>query len=269
MKVSNAAQGFAINQLSEVQRDISSNVKKLSSGKEVSGFSENSAQASHVVKLKNTENSMHQVGQHLSQGVSYFQVAESAMNDVSSLLTRMKELATQGASDTVGDSERTLIDAEVSQLQAEIDRIAENTKYNGENLVNGSGKNLSILAGENSFVEFDFAKLDVSARKLGVSGLSVSSQSEASSGIDSIDEALSSLSEQRAGVSAVSSRLNFAMENNSTQAVNMAEARTKMESLDYAKEVTEYTANNIKSQAATSVLSQANFNKANVLKLLN
>lgn len=267
MKVFSHAQNYAINQLNKVQKELALNVKNLSSGTKL----DNASQESQVVLLRNSENSLHQVAQHLSQGVSYLQVIASAMNGVASLLTRMKELASQGDSETVNDSERSLIDLELAQLQEEMDRIAETTRYNNEQLTNGTGRVLSVLAGDkvNSYIDLDFSKFDLTTKQLGVSRLSSSDVSESINSLESIDEALVKLGGQRAQASAMASRLHFAVENNSTQSLNLAGARAKIENLDYAKEVVEFTTNNIKAQAATSVLSQSNFNKANVLKLLN
>lgn len=272
MKISNVTTDTAINDLKKVSNSIAKNTEKLSSGKEINSFSDNAANASQVVSLKNSENTLHQVSRNLNQGISYAQVAEGGLNEISNILIRLKEISAQGANETVSDSDRNLMESEVVQLKEEMSRISENTKYNNESLLNGTGKVVSMLAGESTdasnFINLDLSKINASTSKLGVSGLSVASQSDAESSMQSIDDALSVLAEQRGSLSAVSSRVQFALENNATQSVNTSAARSKIEDLDYAKEIAEYTANTVKSQATTSILSQMNFNKSSVLKLL-
>jgi len=272
MKISNINTAPAIKNVEKSQGEMSTSINKISSGKSLSSFSENSAEAASVNNLKNEKIGLNVFEKNANSAISYMQVSEGSLNEVSSILGRMKELAAQGSNGDLSNTERNMISKEIEQLNGELDRISETTKFNNQHLLNGSGENVEFLIGNPSVgdnkVNFDFSKLNTSSRKLGVSGASVSSQSSAESLMTNVDDALEVINDYRGSVSAFQSRLTFSLASINSEKANKEVALSKIEDLDYAKETSSLAASSIKAQAGISVLSQANFNKSQILKLL-
>ncbi|MGZ3687402.1 MAG: flagellin, partial [Bdellovibrionota bacterium] len=206
-------------------------------------------------------------------GVSVIQTAEGGMNEIGNILIRFRELSIQASSDTVGDTERGFIHKEVSQLKQEVDRIAQSTEFNGKKLLSGEGDSLEFQIGQGNnqaldrFV-FDTQKLNVTADKLGISGLSTETREAARNNLDLVDNAIKSLTENRAEVGALQNRLQSTINNLGIYDENLSAARSRIWDSDVAKETADLTKNNILTSAGVSVLSQANQNNMMALKLI-
>lgn len=251
----------------------SSSLEKLSSGSRITKAADDAAGLAISEKMRGQIRSTAQALRNASDGVSMIQTAEGAMNEVGNILIRFRELSTQAASDTIGDTERGFIDKEVQQLKSEIDRIAASTEYNGKKLLKGEGESLDIQVGtynnpeEDRFV-FDIQKASVTSSRLGVADISTSSKEEARANLAKVDEALSTLTSNRAELGALQNRLQAGMNNMQIYQENLSGANSRIRDVDMASETAVLTKQNILSQASTSVLSQANQNSMLALKLI-
>ncbi|MBC7690414.1 MAG: flagellin FliC [Methylotenera sp.] len=248
-------------------------LEKLSSGSRITKAADDAAGLAISEKMKSNIRSIRQDMRNASDGISMIQTAEGAMNETGNILTRFRELSIQGASDTIGDTERKFIDKEVQQLKSEVDRIAQSTEYNGAKLLNGEGKKLEIQIGLNNNpaqdrFQFDTAKTDITTNRLGVGGISVASKEDAQNNLAVVDSAIQNLSENRSEMGALQNRLQSSINNMEIYHENLSGANSRIRDVDMASETAELTKNNILSQAGVSVLSQANQNNMMALKLI-
>jgi flagellin len=250
-----------------------SSLEKLASGTRIVRSADDAAGLAISEKMRAQVRSIRQDTRNANDGISMIQTAEGGMNEIGNILVRFRELSIQGASDTIGDNERAFIDKEVQQLRAEIDRISQSTEFNGQKLLAGESKQLDIQIGQGNKAEadrfsFDLADSDVSAERLGVSGLSVRDKASAQANLDVIDSAINALSSSRANLGAMQNRLQSVVNNLGVYDENLSAARSRISDIDMASETAEMAKNNILSQAGTSVLSQANQNPMLALKLM-
>uniref|UniRef100_UPI002ACEF5A2 flagellin n=1 Tax=Sporosarcina beigongshangi TaxID=2782538 RepID=UPI002ACEF5A2 len=201
-------------------------------------------------------------------GISLIQTAEGALNETHSILQRMRELAVQAANDTNVTADRTSIKDELTALTSEIDRIAKNTEFNTQNLLDGSfsGKTFHIGANSGQAITLTIGSMD--STKLGVNTISVSNTSKASDAITKINTAIESVSTQRSKLGAVQNRLEHTINNLGASTENLTAAESRIRDVDMAKEMMEFTKNNILTQAAQAMLAQANQQPQGVLQLL-
>jgi flagellin len=248
-------------------------LEKISSGTRIAKAADDSAGLAIASKMTADIRSLRQDNRNANDGISMVQVAEGGMNEIGNILTRFRELSIQGASDTIGDKERGFINKEVQQLRSEVDRIAQTTEFNGRKLLSGQGEKLEIQVGLNNSPEqdrftFDTQKLSVTAKSLGVSDVNTETKQASQENLAKIDNAIKNLSENRAEVGALQNRLGSSVSNLSIYEENLSAAKSRIYDVDVASETSELTKANILSQAGTSVLSQANNNSQQALKLL-
>lgn len=250
-----------------------SSLEKLASGTRIVRSADDAAGLAISEKMRAQVRSIRQDTRNANDGISMIQTAEGGMNEIGNILVRFRELSIQAASDTIGDQERGFIDKEVQQLRSEIDRISQSTEFNGRKLLAGDSSQLEIQIGQGTKPEtdrfsFDLADSNVSADRLGVSGLSVKDKSSAQANLEVIDTAMNSLSSSRANLGAMQNRLQSVVNNLAVYDENLSAARSRISDIDMASETAEMAKNNILSQAGTSVLSQANQNPMLALKLM-
>ena len=250
-----------------------SSLEKLASGTRINRASDDAAGLAIAEKMRSQIRSVRQDVRNANDGISMIQTAEGSMNEVSNILVRFRELSIQAATDTVGDTERGFIDKEVQQLRGEVDRIAASTEFNGRKLLNGEGSNMEIQVGLNNNPDqdrftFDLTKTNITANTLGVGGISVATKGEAQENLGKIDEAIKTLTGNRAELGALQNRLSSSINSLQIYDENLSSARSRIYDVDMASETAELTKNNILTQAGTSVLSQANQNNLLALKLL-
>ncbi|MEN9722797.1 MAG: putative flagellin protein [Pseudomonadota bacterium] len=248
-------------------------LEKLASGSRIVRSADDAAGLAISEKMRAQVRSIRQDTRNANDGISMIQTAEGGMNEIGNILVRFRELSIQAASDTIGDTERAFIDKEVTQLRGEIDRISKSTEFNGRKLLAGESSEMEIQIGQGNSPDtdrfkWDLGLTDVSAKNLGVSGLSVSDKASAQSNIEVIDSAISSLSSSRANLGAMQNRLQSVVNNLAVYDENLSAARSRIYDIDMASETAEMAKNNILSQAGTSVLSQANQNPMLALKLM-
>jgi len=256
--------------LSKTQRAMQANLGRLSSGLRINTAGDDAAGLAISEKLKSQIRSMSQAERNANDGVSLLQTAEGAMNEVSGILTRMRELAVQSANATVGTTERGFLDDEFASLTAEIDRIAEVTEFNGTSLLDGSvatgglSFQVGIQATTNDSISVSLEDMHATAlgNATGVTGglsaLDISSVTGAQDALAVIDQAISDVSDRRAGLGSVQNRLQITISNLSSARENLAAANSRIRDVDVAEETASMTRNNILMQAGVAVLAQAN-----------
>jgi len=258
--------------LKEVSKETQSSLEKLSSGKRITKSADDAAGLAIATNLEAQTKGLRQASRNANDGISMVQVAEGGLNEVSNILTRMRELTIQASSDTVGDKERGFLDLEYQQLSSEVDRISDSTTFNGTNLLNGESDTLDFhvgaFAGDQNRISFDASAANSTTDSIGIDGTGVGGKDDALASIESIDEAIDTVSGQRANLGAIQSRLTSTVSNLEVQAVNQDNARSIIQDVDVASETAALTSNKILKQAGVSTLAQANSLPNSALNLI-
>lgn len=247
---------------------VSKATEKLSSGFSVNRAADDAAGLSISEKMRNQIRGINQAVKNSEDGVSLIQTAEGNMNEIHSILQRMGELATKAANDVNASEDRQAIADEIAQLTEEIDSIAKKAKFNGTALLTGSftGKFLQVGALEGEDMKIDISAM--SASKLGVKSITVSSHASAGTAMTAISEAIKTVSSARSKLGAIQNRLDYTINNLENYSENLTSAESQIRDTDMASEMTNYTKNNILQQAAQAMLAQANQSTQGVLSLL-
>jgi flagellin len=274
MRVStNVASINAQRSLTTSQREISKSYAQLASGSRITKAADDAAGLAISENLKSQIRSFAQSSRNANDGISMLQVAEGGLGEVSNILTRLRELGIQSASDTVGDQERGFIDKEVQQLKSEVQRISKTTRFGKTNLLDGSGEKFDIQVGINNDdfedrISFDPSELNVQAGNLGVEGLDFTSKTGAQDALATLDAAQSMVSGYRSNIGALQNRFLSTVENLGAQHENLSAANSRIRDADIAQSTAESTRNNILLNASTSVLAQSNAAPQLALKLI-
>jgi len=262
------------------QRHLESNssaqkasMEKLSAGTRINRAADDAAGLAISEKMRATIRSVRQDARNANDGISLIQTAEGAMNEISNILIRFRELSIQAASDTLTDKERGFIDKEVGQLAQEVNRIAKSTEYNGRQILTGEGEVLEIQIGQKNNAEldrfqYDSAKIDATLETLGLADIGIKTKEQAQTNLEKIDGAIEQLSGNRAELGALQNRLQSTISNLKIYDENISAARSRIYDVDMASETAELTKSNILTSAGVSVLSQANSNNTAALKLM-
>ncbi|HXH29488.1 MAG TPA: flagellin [Bacteriovoracaceae bacterium] len=269
----NVASLQAQTSLGKVNRSSQESFAKLSSGERITKAADDAAGLALSEKMKAEIRSSKQANRNANDGISMVQVAEGGLNETSNILTRMRELAVQAASDTVGDVERGMSNLEYQSLKAEVDRISKVTEFNGTKLLNGTSDKIEfqIGTGGDEFedrIGFEPGQLNSGLESLSVDSLDVSSKEGARDSLDTLDGAIDKISSQRAILGSLQNRLVSTSNNIQVYTENMTAANSRIRDVDYAEETAKQASNNILAAAGSSVLAQANMSGQNALKLI-
>lgn len=268
MRINNNLMAMNIHrQLSLTNIANSKAMEKLSSGFRINRAGDDAAGLSISEKMRGQIRGLNQASRNAQDGISLIQTAEGALNESHAILQRMRELAVQSANDTNVDVDREALQAELDQLIAELDRIAENTEFNTQVLLDGNFTGI-IHIGANEGQNLTVTIGDMTAGGLGVDAVDISTQGGADSAITTINDAIEALSTQRSELGAVQNRLEHTIKNLDNAAENLQAAESRIRDVDMAKEMMEFTKQNILQQAATAMLAQANQAPQTVLQLL-
>jgi flagellin len=259
--------------LSINNREAEGNLSKLSSGSRIAKAADDAAGLAISEKLKTNIRSLKQADRNANDGISMVQTAEGGLNEVSSILTRMRELAVQTSSDTVGDGERQMTNLEYQNLKLELDRISQVTEFNGKKLLDGAGGQYDFQIGANndSFqdrITYDASAVSSGLEGLGVSELDVSSKDGSRESLAKLDFAIEKVSGNRAYLGAIQNRLVSTSNNLQVTTENLSAANSRIRDVDYAEATAVKAKNDILTAAGTSVLAQANMSSQNALKLI-
>lgn len=248
-------------------------LEKLASGSRIVRAADDAAGLAISEKLKAHIRSMRQAERNANDGISLVQVAEGGMNETSNILTRLRELSIQSASDTIGDVERGFINKEVMGLKDEINRIALSTEFNGRKLLDGNADALDIQVGikNNDFEDrfkFNAKALNSTLDALGLIEVDNATKASSQMNLEKIDSAITRINENRSELGALQNRLQSTINNLGIYRENLSAANSRIRDCDVAEETSELTKNNILTQSTVSVLGQANNNAQVALKLL-
>jgi flagellin len=254
-------------------RESESNLAKLSSGSRITKASDDAAGLAISEKMKANIRSLKQADRNANDGISMVQTAEGGLNETSSILTRMRELAIQTSSDTVGDVERGMSNMEYQNLKQELERISQVTEFNGKKLLNGEGDkyDFQIGANNNDFqdrISYDSRQVSAGMESLGVGELDVSTKQGSQESLASLDSAIEKVSGSRAFLGAIQNRLVSTSNNLQVNVENLSAANSRIRDVDYAEATATKAKNDILGAAGTSVLAQANMSGQAALKLI-
>ncbi|MDP7321349.1 MAG: flagellin [Bacteriovoracaceae bacterium] len=260
--------------LSRTKMNLNSNLRKLSSGERITRAADDAAGLAISENLKAEIRSIRQAKRNADDGISLIQTAEGGLSEVSNIIIRLRELAVQAASDTVGDTERSFSDIEFQQLKDEIQRIAMSSEFNGRKLLDGTSGLVEIQVGTsndpfNDRIRYDGSEVVSTLDSLGLSAESVASKQGAQLALSRLDDALVQVNGVRANLGALQNRLTSVVQNLGVTEENFSEANSRIRDVDVAAETADMTKNNILNQAGVSVLAQANQAPTFALKLLN
>lgn len=259
--------------MTTVNRETEDSTRKLASGERITKAADDAAGLAISEKLKAHIRSSKQANRNANDGISLIQTAEGGLNESSAILTRMREMAMQAATDTVSDSDRQMISYEYENLKQELDRISQVTQFNGKNLLNGTSNamDFQIGVGEDSWddrISLNTKKFNAGTQGLGVAGVTVNSKFAAQQSLAKIDQAFNTISTQRSELGSIQNRLQNSSTNLDIYTLNMSQANSRIRDLDYAEETSKQARNTIVSAASTAVGAQANVIGRDALKLL-
>ena len=255
-------------QLTITNNSTAKSMEKLSSGYRINRAGDDAAGLAISEKMRAQIRGLIQASRNAQDGISLIQTAEGALNESHAILQRMRELAVQAANDTNTDDDRTELQKEVGELISELNRIASDTEFNTQNLLDGTFTSKVIHIGANNEQSMTIAINNMSATGLGVEGVDISDQAGADAAIATIDGAIKSLSSERSSLGAIQNRLEHTIKNLDNAAENLQAAESRIRDVDMAKEMMEFTRQTILQQAATAMLAQANQAPQTVLQLL-
>jgi flagellin len=268
--------------LFQTNRSMGKNLEKLSTGLRINRASDDAAGLGVSENLRTQVKGTAQAKKNALDGIAALNIAEGAANEITAVLQRMRELAVQSANDTLTSTERAYTNAEFEQLTLEIDRIAEVTNYNGQQLISTDLNSVTRFGGAQSRVlqidandvadvdtiEVDIIGLSSGAADLNVVGNDLTSQTNATTAITSLDTAIDLVNTMRADVGAIVNRLEHAINNLDVSNSNQQAAESLIRDVDFANETADFTKNQILTQSATAMLAQANQVPQGVLQLL-
>lgn len=269
----NTASLNAIKNLGTTGGQMNRSFERLSSGYRINRAADDAAGLAISENLRAQIRGLRQADRNANDGVSLVQIAEGSLNEVSNMLIRLRELAVQASSDTLGDTERKFLDVEYQQLKSEVQRITESTSFNSFDLLNGTGGVIDIQIGVHNDpfqdrISFNASAANATLEALGLTVESVATKQSAQSSLDVVDNALVSVNAIRANFGALQNRLASTSQNLKVADENFSAANSRIRDADIAAETTELTRNSILQQAAISILSQTNQSQQLALKLL-
>ena len=270
----NLASLTAMRQLNNTKNSLDATMEKLSSGSRINRAGDDAAGLAISENLRAQIRGFRQAKRNAQDGVSLVQVTEGGLNEISNMIVRLRELAIQAASDTIGDKERSFTDREFQALKSEIQRIADTTSFNGNQLLNGKGGvfEIQVGTGNNPFADrltYNSETANVTLEALGMVGESVSTKVGAQTSLGALDESLMRVNSVRADLGAMQNRLQSTINSLAISDENLSAANSRIRDADLAQEVSDMTKSNILMQAGISVLGQANNQAQSALKLLS
>lgn len=271
----NMASANTNRQLGITTGSLAKSTEKLSSGYRINRAGDDAAGLSISEKMRGQIRGLEQASTNAQDGISLIQTAEGALNETHSILQRMRELTVQAANDTNVTADRQAIAKEVRALTSEVTRIAKQTEFNTMKLLSGTLTGKKLQVGANGLQNIKLSIKSMKAHDLGITSTiakTISSSSSDSTAISNlisvVNEAITRVSTQRSKLGALQNRLEHTIANADNTAENLQSAESRIRDVDMAKEMVQYSKNNILQQAAQSMLAQANQSTQGVLSLL-
>ncbi|MBQ0166091.1 MAG: flagellin [Treponema sp.] len=279
----NMSSMYASRSLNNVSSSLQANMEKLSSGQRINRAGDDASGLAVSEKMRAQIRGLNQAEKNINNGVSFIQATEGYLQETTDILQRIRELSVQSSNGIYSDEDRMQIQVEVSQLVAEVDRIASQAQFNGMNMLTGAfakdsatGRIMQFQIGANVDQNVQVFVGTMTAQSLGLVGaqgteeaISIASPEKANMTISTVDEALKNVSRQRADLGAYQNRFELAAQGISVASENLSAADSQIRDTDMASEIVEFTKNQILSQSGTAMLAQANTQSQNVLSLLS
>jgi flagellin len=264
----------AMRTLGNTKQALDQTLERLSSGSRINRAGDDAAGLAISENLRATIRGFRQAKRNAQDGISLVQVSEGGLNEISNMIIRLRELAIQAASDTIGDKERSFTDREFQALKSEIQRISESTTFNGNPLLNGKAGIFEIQVGVNNNpmtdrIVYNAENANVTLESLGLVGESVATKVGAQTTLSALDDSLMKVNSVRADLGAMQNRLQSTTNSLAISDENLSAANSRIRDADLAEEVSSMTKQNILMQAGISVLGQANNQAQSALKLLS
>jgi flagellin len=255
-------------------RTMANTMESLSTGSRINKASDDAAGLSIRENMTAQIKGLNAAVRNANDAISMLQTADGALNEVTDMLQRMRELGTLAQNDTYSTAQRVAMNDEFTQLQSEIDRIADNTQWNSMNLLDGTGGNwgggslFTFQVGANAGQTISVAIPGMGIASLGISAVSIGTVTDARDAVTALDDAISVLNTRRSVIGSVINRLTHAVDNLTNVSQNATESRSRVTDTDYATATSELARTQIIQQAATAILAQANQQPQMVLSLL-
>jgi len=264
----------ATSELAKNGRAMAKTMESLSTGSRINKASDDAAGLSIRENMTAQIRGLNAAVRNANDAISMLQTADGALNEVADMLQRMRELGTLAQNDTYSTAQRVAMNDEFTQLQSEIDRIADNTQWNGMNLLDGTGGNwgeeslFTFQVGANAGQTISVVVPDMSTSSLNIDALTIGTVADARDAVTALDDAISVLNSRRSVLGSVINRLTHAVDNLTNVSQNASESRSRVTDTDYATATSELARTQIIQQAATAILAQANQQPQMVLSLL-
>lgn len=269
----NIASMMAAGNLRRGQQNLTRSLEKVSSGLRINRAAEDAAGLGVATTLETAVVSTQQAMRNTNDGISIIQTTESATEEVTDMLQRMRELAIQSSSETLADAERSYLGDEFTQLRSEIQRVAQVTNFNGINLTDGNTNTLAVQVGINndsqSRIDIALVNLTTGTTGLAIGAASLDTVSGAQAALDTLDTALASVNSSRSVLGAVQNRLDSSLNNSQYYVEALAAAQSQIMDTDFATESSNLTALQIMQQAGVASLAQAKNINQSVVSLLS
>jgi flagellin len=257
------------------QRDLTSAMNKLSTGKRINGAADDAAGLAIGNKLGSRIASLNMAVRNANEGISLLQTADGAAGSLSEMLFRMRELAIQSGNDTYSSSDRSALQTEMSSLQSQIGNILDNTEWNGMKALKGEAGNSGSVSFHVGSATEDAFTLDMTSLDTGsladaqtTGSINVSTRSGATNALSTIDDALTEIDQARTLWGATANRLVYAADSATNVSMNSSISRSRIMDADYAQTTADMARAMILDQAGAAMLSQANQQPMYVLALL-
>ena len=257
--------------LESVTNRLSTNFRRLSTGLRISTAADDAAGLAISERLRSQVRSLEQSKRNANDGISLVQTGEGALNEVSSILIRLRDLAVQSSNGSVSSQVKNTLDEEFKSLIGEVNRIGTSTEFNGIKLLDGSSTTVSFQVGYGTNAGVDTLALTLSpalSTSLGLNSLDIGSGGVTTTALTNIDTAINTISSLRGVLGAAQNRLGSTINNLSIQVENLSAAESRIRDVDVAYETAQLTRNSILQQASISILSQANAQPQSALSLL-
>ncbi|MEQ1495549.1 MAG: flagellin [Novosphingobium sp.] len=261
----------ASNASNSANKMLGTAMERLSTGKRINSAKDDAAGMAIATKMTADVRGMAQGIRNANDGIALAQTAEGALQEVSNMMQRVRELAVQSKSGTYSVDDRTYMDTEVDQLQAQMDDILTNTKFNGVALFSktaGTDVSVSVATGSLATDVVALVSKGIDGTKLTATALDVTDAAKAATTITNIDDTLKQVNATRASLGAGQNRLESVVNNLTTNSTNLSDARSRIQDADYSAETTAMAKAQILSQASTAMIAQANQSQQDVLSLL-
>lgn len=262
LPINSASAKNTLNQIGKTSNALAGNLAKLASGKRINSAADDAAGMAISAQLQSRLASVDQASSNISQGGAMLRTAEGGLGQIGDMLARGRELAVQASNGTLNDQQRQAINKEFTNIKQEIDRVTQTTEYNGQQLLTGQlGPNAQnppvIQAGTNATPNDRITLNQINASdtaSLGIQNLSLDTASNAQNALQGIDNAISSVAQNRAGIGAMENRLQAGASNLSVTKENLTAADTQISGLDYAAEIASMKQNQVAMQAGLGAL---------------